>query len=340
MRRRRGATPAQWYARHMYSDDESANEDFEDDPEFNPDDNDDGLGPDDDDANDDPDDPLGAQPDWADFDQFDDRNSDSSRNSSTDSGDSDGHNLDGGLDGMNVYNFNDANDDNIGATLPSPPTTGDNVVSVPLEITVPAHPPTVPHGEGCSTRTENIQPLEDITHDGTSLQIPCEPLPMEIDTPFTVNTSSTHTTGIGATLLSLSQSRRNGQARTTGPPIARPNTRLRLRAENTQPPSPIDDPNSLTTQGIGIINTRARGQKRHSCRAPRPFVGLNDDTRPVLDANGIRDASGSRPTKKLVTSNHGALILRAVSPGPDDDISSNGSSPSRAEAPNDDDFQG
>ena len=340
MRRRRGATPAQWYARHMYSDDESANEDFEDDPEFNPDDNDDGLGPDDDDANDDPDDPLGAQPDWAEFDQFDDRNSDSSRNSSADSGDSDGHNLDGGLDGMNVYDFNDANNDNIVARQPSPPTMSNNVVSVPIEIAVAAHPPSVPHGEGCSTRTENIQPLEDITHDERSLEIPCEPLPMEIETPSLVNASSTHSTGIGATLLSLSQSRRNGQIRTTEPPIARPNTRLRVRAGNTQPPSSLDDPNPLTTQGIGNINTRARGHKRFKSRAPRPFVGLHDDTRPVLDANGIRDASRSRPTKKLVTSNHGNLILRALSPEPEDDISSNESSPSRAEAPNDDDFQG
>ena len=136
-----------------------------------PDDNYDGFYLDDDNANDDPVDPFGAQHEWTEFDHFDANDFNSSRNSSTDSSDSDGHHSDHGLDGMNVYNFNDANDDNIGARLPSPPTMDENEVSVPIEITVEAHPPTVPHGQGCSTCTENIQPLEDITHDERSLQI-------------------------------------------------------------------------------------------------------------------------------------------------------------------------
>jgi hypothetical protein len=103
-----------------------------------------------------------------DFDHFDANDSDSSRNSSTDSSDCDGHHFDDGLDGMNVYNFNDANDNNIGARFFSA-TTDENAISIPKEIIVAAHPPTLPHGEECPTRTENIQPLEDITHDGRSL---------------------------------------------------------------------------------------------------------------------------------------------------------------------------
>ena len=43
--------------------------------------------------------------------------------------------------------------------------------------------------------------------------------------------------------------------------------------------------------------------------------------RPHLDENGIRDAKGSRCTKKLVVTRAENLLLRSVSPQIDDDLS-------------------
>ena len=43
--------------------------------------------------------------------------------------------------------------------------------------------------------------------------------------------------------------------------------------------------------------------------------------RPHLDENGIRDAEGSRRTKKLVVTRAENLRLRSVSPQIDDDLS-------------------
>ena len=43
--------------------------------------------------------------------------------------------------------------------------------------------------------------------------------------------------------------------------------------------------------------------------------------RPHLDENGIRDAEGSRRTKKLVVTRAENLRLRSVSPQTDDDLS-------------------
>ena len=43
--------------------------------------------------------------------------------------------------------------------------------------------------------------------------------------------------------------------------------------------------------------------------------------RPHLDENGIRDAEGSRRTKKLVATRAKNLRLRSVSPQTDDDLS-------------------
>ena len=43
--------------------------------------------------------------------------------------------------------------------------------------------------------------------------------------------------------------------------------------------------------------------------------------RPHLDENGIRDAEGSRHTKKLVVTRAENLRLRSVSPQTDDDLS-------------------
>lgn len=94
----------------------------------------------------------------------------------------------------------------------------------------------------------------------------------------------------------------------------------------------MDTPNPFTTEEIDISNTRVRREKWVSSRVSRAFVGLHDNTRPVLDANGTRDASGSRPTKKIVTYNHGTLSLHVVSPRPDEDISLDDYIPSRAEA--------
>ena len=45
------------------------------------------------------------------------------------------------------------------------------------------------------------------------------------------------------------------------------------------------------------------------------------DGRPHLDENGIRDAEGSRRTKKLVVTRVENLRLRTVSPQTDDDLS-------------------
>ena len=43
--------------------------------------------------------------------------------------------------------------------------------------------------------------------------------------------------------------------------------------------------------------------------------------RPHLDENGIRDAEGSRRTKKLIVTRAENLRLRSVSPQTDDDLS-------------------
>lgn len=336
MRRRRGSTTAQWYARNMYSDDESENEDFEDDPDFNPEDGDDdnGFNPDDNDVADDPyGDRYGGQ-------GFDVNESDASRHSSTESEESDGGYDDDGLDGMNVYDFNEGNEDNRDASVPFVARSNADMTFVPLQRANEVHPPIVPCGEGCSTDMANNQPLEDITHVERPIQQPCHELSTENETPSIVIAPSPHMSGVGATLLSLSQSRDNIQTRTTGAPTRRPLTRLRVRAENSQSSIPFNTPDLPTTELVGGSNTRGRGLKRLSRRMPRSFVGLHDDTRPRLDANGIRDASGSRPTKKIITSNPRTLRLRTVSPGPDDDVSSDDSGPSRAEAPDDDDFQG
>ena len=50
-----------------------------------------------------------------------------------------------------------------------------------------------------------------------------------------------------------------------------------------------------------------------------------DEDRPRLNENGIRDAEGSRRTKKLVLTTNDNLCLRSVTPQTDDDLSTDDS---------------
>lgn len=70
----------------------------------------------------------------------------------------------------------------------------------------------------------------------------------------------------------------------------------------------------------GVKRTRKRYQGR-----PLPFTAEDyneDEGRPHLDENGIHDAEGSRPTKKIIISQHDReLHLRSATPQTDDDFS-------------------
>ena len=77
---------------------------------------------------------------------------------------------------------------------------------------------------------------------------------------------------------------------------------------------------------IGLGQRIIRGmkcQKRHQSMAL--WFGTEDydesEGRPHLDENGIRDAEGSRHTKKLVVTRDDNLRLRSKSPQTDDDLS-------------------
>ena len=77
--------------------------------------------------------------------------------------------------------------------------------------------------------------------------------------------------------------------------------------------------------------TKRRRRARYQGRA-LPFRGEEDDTRPQLDDDGIRDVEGSRPTKKIVTRDEN-LRLRSVTPHSDEEFSTEDSDgDSRVEA--------
>lgn len=71
------------------------------------------------------------------------------------------------------------------------------------------------------------------------------------------------------------------------------------------------------------------------------FKGEEGDSRPRLDETRTIHESGSRKTKKLITGNGGGLRLRSQTPQSDDDLyTSDNSSRSREEAPNDPTYHG
>jgi hypothetical protein len=98
----------------------------------------------------------------------------------------------------------------------------------------------------------------------------------------------------------------------------------------------IQDRIAPCTEGRDVVSTsEASGsERRRTTRGVKrlrryqgrslPFTGEEydpSDGRPNLDDNGIRDASGSRPTKKLVVSRDDTLRLRSISLQTDDDNS-------------------
>ena len=81
---------------------------------------------------------------------------------------------------------------------------------------------------------------------------------------------------------------------------------------------------SRGNMGAGQRITRGmKRRKRHQGMALRFTAEDYDESegRPHLDENGIRDAEGSRRTKKLVVTRAENLRLRSVSPQTDDDLS-------------------
>ena len=95
----------------------------------------------------------------------------------------------------------------------------------------------------------------------------------------------------------------------------------------------VNAPNKSTTNqvrsnrgSIGVGQRITRGmkcRKRHQGMALRFSVEDYDERegRPHLDENGIRDAKGSRHTKKLVVTRDENLHLRSKNPQIDDDLS-------------------
>ena len=81
---------------------------------------------------------------------------------------------------------------------------------------------------------------------------------------------------------------------------------------------------SRGSMGAGQRITRGmKRRKRHQGMALRFTTEDYDESkgRPHLDENGIRDAEGSRRTKKLVVTRAENLRLRSVGPQTDDDLS-------------------
>ena len=69
-----------------------------------------------------------------------------------------------------------------------------------------------------------------------------------------------------------------------------------------------------------VKHTRKRYQRRSFSFTVEDYN--EDDDRPHLDENGIHDAKGSRPTKKIIISQHDReLHLRSATPQTDDDFS-------------------